>query len=63
MNKINIGDFIIYKDCTREAYPGRVIKIQDNGKVVIEICTNKRKNNNNDTEIIKCSTSQISICK
>lgn len=63
MNEINIGDFIVFQDCTKETYPGRVIKIQNDGKVLIEICINKRKTDGNNTEIVECFASQLSVHK
>jgi hypothetical protein len=54
------GDFVNFTYDTGEVYPGRIIDI-DKGEYIVEICTNKRKNSENELEIVRAKKHQLQL--
>lgn len=54
------GDFVNFTYDTGDVYPGRIVDI-DKDEYIVEICINKRKNSENELEIVRAKRHQLQL--
>lgn len=60
MNSVfSVGDFVLYKDKTKEVYSGRILSVKDNGKYNVEIYINPEAGLDAETEVVEASEAQL----
>lgn len=56
--QIGVGDYVYFQYSKKQEFPGKVIG-KEKDEFLVEICTNKKKSEGNETETMRGTRSQL----